>query len=104
MCRKLFLFSIAIVFGLGVIAHGGLVHRYSFTDGDTTAVDSVGGRDGTLEGTATIANNQLVLDGSGAVNLPADILDPALQSVTIEAWFQISADTSWQRLFDFGGT
>ncbi len=103
MCRKLFLISFALVLGLGVVARGGLVHRYSFTDGDTTAVDSVGGRDGTLEGTATIADNELVLDGSGGVSLPADILDPAFQSVTIEAWFQTSADTDWQRLFDFGG-
>ena len=103
MCRKLFLISFVLMLGLGVVARGGLVHRYSFTDGDTVAVDSVGGRDGTLAGTATIANNQLVLDGSGGVNLPADILDPALQSVTIEAWFQTSADTTWQRLFDFGG-
>jgi len=103
MCRRLFLISFVLVLGLGVVAQGALVNRYSFTDGDTTAVDSVSGRDGTLEGTATISGNQLVLDGSGAVNLPADILDPALQSVTIEAWFQISADITWQRLFDFGG-
>jgi len=104
MCRKSFLISFALVLTLSIAAQGGLIHRYSFTDGDTTAVDSVGGRDGTLTGTATIANNELVLDGSGAVNLPADILDPALQSVTIEAWFQIGTDTNWQRLFDFGGT
>ena len=103
MCQKLFLISFTLVLGLSVIAQGGLVNRYSFNDGDTMAVDSVGGRDGTLEGTATIANNQLVLDGNGGVSLPADILDPALQSVTIEAWFQIGADVTWQRLFDFGG-
>ncbi len=104
MCRRFFLISFVFVFVMGVVARGSLVHRYSFTDGDTTAVDSVGGRDGTLEGTATIANNELVLDGGGTVNLPGDILDPALQSVTIEAWFQINTDTTWQRLFDFGGT
>jgi hypothetical protein len=103
MCRRLFLISFALVLGLGVIAQGGLVNRYSFTDGDTTAVDSVGGREGTLTGTATIANNELVLDGNGGVSLPVDILDPAFQNVTIEAWFQISADVTWQRLFDFGG-
>ena len=95
---------ILLLLGCAVVAQGAIVNRYSFTDGDTVAVDSVNGRNGTLQGTAVIAGNQLVLDGSGAVNLPADILNIGLQSVTIEAWFTINTATSWQRLFDFGET
>jgi len=95
---------ILLLLGCAVVAQGAIVNRYSFTDGDTVAVDSVNGRNGTLQGTAVISGNQLVLDGSGAVNLPADILNIGLQSVTIEAWFTINTATSWQRLFDFGET
>ena len=81
-----------ILLSFTIVAQGAIVNRYSFTDGDTVAVDSISGRDGTLEGTAVISGNQLVLDGNGAVNLPADTLDIDLQSVTIEAWFEISDD------------
>ena len=95
---------ILLLLACGVVAQGEIVNRYSFTDGDTTAVDSISGMDGTLEGTATIAGNQLVLDGGGTALLPSDVLDPALESVTIEAWFQISAVSGWQRVFDFGDT
>lgn len=105
MSRKQFyLILFAMVLSLGVVAQGGLVNRYSFTDGDTVAVDSVGGMDGTLTGTATISGNQLVLDGGGGVNLPGNILDTSLQSVTIEVWFEVSTVASWQRVFDFGET
>ena len=88
-----------------VVAQAKLVNRYSFTDGDTVAVDSVGGQDGTLTNTAAISGNKVVLDGGGAVDLPSDILDPGLTSVTIEAWFQDdSTGNNWSRLFDFGET
>jgi hypothetical protein len=97
-------FIILFLLGYGLVAQGAIVNRYSFTDGDTVAVDSVSGRNGTLAGTAVISGNRLVLDGSGAVNLPADILDPGLQSVTIEFWFEINTVTNWQRVFDFGET
>jgi hypothetical protein len=84
---------------------GSIVNRYSFTDGDTAAIDSVGGKDGTLEGTATISGNKLVLDGAGAAWLPSDTLDPGLESVTIEAWYtENETGDIWTRLFDFGGT
>jgi hypothetical protein len=84
--------------------HGAIVNRYSFTDGDTIAVDSISGRDGVLTGTAAISGNQLVLDGGGTVELPGDVLDPGLQSVTIEVWFELNAAQNWQRIFDFGET
>jgi hypothetical protein len=88
-----------------VVAQAKLVNRYSFTDGDTAAVDSVGGQDGTLTNTAAISGNKVVLDGGGAVELPSDVLDPGLTGVTIEAWFQDdSTGNNWSRLFDFGET
>ena len=104
MCRKLILISCALVFCLSVVAQGAIVNRYSFTDGDTVAVDSISGRDGVLTGTAVIAGNQLMLDGGGTVELPGDILDPGLESVTIEAWFEVNAAQNWQRIFAFGET
>jgi hypothetical protein len=100
ICAILFV----LMLSFGVVAQGGLIHRYSFTDGDTAAVDSVGGMNGALTGTATISGNQLVMDGSGGVNLPSNVLDPELQSVTIEFWFETSTVVSWQRVFDFGET
>jgi hypothetical protein len=102
--RKMKKLVMLLLLSCGVVTQGAIVNRYSFKDGDTAAVDSISGMNGTLEGTATIAGNQLVLDGSGAVNLPGDILDLGLQSVTIEAWFEINVATNWQRLFDFGET
>ena len=53
---------ILFLLGYGLVAQGAIVHRYSFTDGDTVAVDSVGGGNGTLQGTAVISGNQLVLE------------------------------------------
>ncbi len=86
-------------------AQGDIVNRYSFNDGDTTAVDSVSGKDGILDGTATISGNKLVLDGSGSAHLPGDVLDLALESVTIEAWYtEDEGGNIWTRLFDFGNT
>jgi hypothetical protein len=82
-----------------------IVSRYSFNDGDTAAIDSVGGKDGTLEGTATISGNKLVLDGAGAAWLPSDVLAADLESVTIEVWYtENHTGDIWSRLFDFGGT
>jgi hypothetical protein len=105
MCKKFLLISFVLVFGLGVVAQGAIVNRYSFTDGDTAAIDSVSGKDGTLEGTATISGNKLVLDGAGAAWLPSDVLAADLESVTIEAWYtENHTGDIWSRLFDFGGT
>ena len=79
-----------------------LVNRYSFTSGPG-AVDSVGGMDGTLEGSAAIAGGQLVLDGGGYASLPGDVLQD-YTSATLEAWFTDDLMSGWARVFDFGDT
>jgi hypothetical protein len=96
---------ILIVMFSCVTAQGVIIHRYSFNDGDALAYDTVGGKDGTLEGTATISGNRLVLDGSGAAAwLPSDTLDTGLDSVTIECWVEVGTAATWARAWDFGGT
>jgi hypothetical protein len=86
-----------------------LSHRYNFdsADGDTNAVDLVGGADGTflgdLSGTS-ITGGELVLDGGGYVQLPAGIVTNDL-AVTVEAWGDyppVASQNLWGNLFDFG--
>jgi hypothetical protein len=80
-----------------------LTHRYSFA---TDASDSVGGANGTLNGTAVVSGGQLVLDGTvgSSVQLPAGILG-GYDDVTIEAWATFPATISnFANLFAFGNT
>lgn len=79
-----------------------LTHRYSFT---TDASDSVGGANGTLQGTATISGGKLVLDGNPGtyVDLPGNIINIATnRSLTLDAWVDFGNVPQWCRLFDFG--
>jgi hypothetical protein len=81
----------------------GLAHRYSFT---TDASDSVGGANGTLNGSATISGGQLVLNGTvgSSVTLPAGILG-GYDEVTIETWASFpGAINANANLFAFGRT
>jgi hypothetical protein len=85
-----------------------LVHRYSFTNATATAaIDSIGGANGTLNGTASFnASGQLALDGTvgSSVTLPAGILSN-LDEVTIETWATFpGAINAFANLFAFGGT
>lgn len=79
-----------------------LVNRYSFLSG-TEAIDSVGGMNGSLEGSASIAGGQLVLDGGGFAALPSDVLQN-YTSASVEAWFTDNMVSGWTRVFDFGDT
>jgi alpha-N-arabinofuranosidase len=83
----------------------GLLHRYSFTNGDTTAVDSIGGKHGTLEGGAKIIINAVQLDGiNDYVKLPGGLIT-GLTTLTFEAWFTSAVDSgTWTRVWDFGNT
>lgn len=79
-----------------------LTHRYGFT---SDASDSVGGANGTTQGSATVAGGQLVLDGTYGcyLDLPGDAINMATnRAVTIEAWVTFGSIQQWCRLFDFG--
>jgi hypothetical protein len=99
-----------------------LVHRYSFSDTNTTVTDSVGTLDGTLMGTGTTqSGGELTLAGGVApandankqyAQLPPGCLD-GLVDATLEAWVTWSTtcaptpctnSTIWQRVLDFGET
>ena len=54
--RQSFLYlALSLLFCIQSNIQAGLLHRYSFTNGDLIAVDSVGGRNGSLKGVATIS-------------------------------------------------
>lgn len=87
-----------------------LRHRWSFNEtAGSTVTDSVGGRHGTLMGSAAFdGQGGLVLDGSFGtyVELPAGIITNYDQ-VTFEAWVTVASSTpnvTAGRLFVFGGT
>jgi mannan endo-1,4-beta-mannosidase len=83
-----------------------LLHRYSFTNGGgLTAVDSVGGQNGTLVNGATISNNAVNLDGiNDYVSLPGGLIT-GLTALSFEAWFTCSSTSgTWTRVWDFGDT
>jgi len=99
--RRLFLcLTAALLVFIHSNAQGDLRHRYSFTNGDTTAVDSVGGEDGTLKGGASISGNAVQLDGSGGyVDLPPDLIT-GYTDLTFEAWFTFASDSeTWSRVW-----
>ncbi len=100
----LYFSSLILILFMCVIVRGELVNRYSFTDGDTTAVDSVGGQHGTLEGTAYISGNAVQLDGDNDyVDLPGGLIT-GFTSATFEAWFKHLPNSTWTRVLDFGDT
>ena len=87
-----------------------LVSRYSFNEtSGTTAVDSVGGYNATLNGTMAFnGSGQVVLDGSNGsyVGLPPAQLS-GLSAITIDAWISFTVPNNNVHLFsidDGGGT
>jgi len=103
--RRLFYYSsLYLILFMCVVVRGDLVNRYSFTNGDANAVDSVGGAHGTLENGAFIFDNEVWLFGAGEyVNLPSYLIS-GFTSVTFEAWFTHYPNYPWTRVFDFGDT
>jgi hypothetical protein len=85
-----------------VSASSALTHRYSFA---SDASDSVGHANGTLEGTAKVADGKVTLDGTRGtyVNLPGGLI-AGNDAVTFEFWADIGANRSWARVFDQGST
>jgi hypothetical protein len=87
-----------------------LIHRYSFSEtSGSTAHDSIGGADATLEGTAAFdGSGNVVLDGSSGcyVSLPVGVLTN-LTAVTFETWLTNSTSPDNVCEFEFssgGGT
>src|SRR4029077_20844266 len=80
--------------------HPSLAHRYSFT---ANANDSIGTAHGSMNGTATITNHLLNLDGASGsyVNLPGGLVS-GCSAVTLEFWATFGVNGSWARVFDFG--
>jgi hypothetical protein len=82
-----------------------LIHRYSFNEtSGSTAHDSVGGADGTLNGTAAFdGGGRVALDGTSGtyVTLPANFLT-GLSAVTIDAWFSLTVPNNNVHLFSMG--
>jgi len=79
-----------------------LAHRYSFAN---DASDSVGGANGTLNGDATVAGGQVVLDGTSGtyVSFPGAQINIATNSaISVEIWATYGGGTTWSRLWEFG--
>jgi len=80
-------------------------HRYSFT---TAVEDSVGTADGSVAGTATVTNGQLVLDGAAGTyaDLPPSLVVLSnYTGLTLETWATPSSATAtWAALFSAGQT
>jgi len=83
-----------------------LTHRWSFNEtSGATAVDSVGGADGTLQGTATFdASGNVILDGTSGcyVSLPVGVLTN-LTAVTFETWLTNGTSPDNVCQFEFSG-
>jgi hypothetical protein len=80
------------------------VHRYSFSGSGTTASDSVGIADGTVDGTTLSGTGAVQCGTDRYVDLPNDVLG-GITDITFEAWVRRGTDNSaWQRIFDFGNS
>ncbi|HEX9046900.1 MAG TPA: LamG-like jellyroll fold domain-containing protein, partial [Verrucomicrobiae bacterium] len=81
-----------------------LIHRWSFNESSgTVAHDSIGGADGTLNGSAVFdGNGKVVLNGTSGtyVSLPGNLL-AGLSNVTIEAWVTNATTPDNVALFSF---
>jgi hypothetical protein len=88
-----------------------LTHRYEFNDpaGSTTFTDRVGSADGTVNGSAYLNGNSLVLPGGTSPNnnnygsLPGGLIN-SYTALTFEFWVTFGSNASWGRLVDFGQT
>lgn len=102
MKKTALLSIIFMLFAVGVRAE--LVHRYSFTSG---ADDSVGSAHGTLQNGATVADGQVILDGTDDyVDLPgSEIAVNTYPALTVELWMtQPEINQSYSMSAAFGGT
>ncbi|MCJ7516140.1 MAG: hypothetical protein MUO89_09320 [Dehalococcoidia bacterium] len=104
--RRSFLYlALSLLFCIHSNTQADLLHRYSFTNGDPNAIDSVGGKNGTLKNGATISGDAVQLgEANGYVNLPGNLIT-GYTAVSFEVWFTRTADSgTWTRVWDFGDT
>jgi hypothetical protein len=83
-----------------------LAHRYSFSEsGGNSVADSIGGPPwtGTLHNGGVLGGGELVLSSASQqyVSFPAGIVS-SLSGITIMAWVNLSSNSNWNRIFDFG--
>jgi carboxypeptidase Q len=97
--KKVIMIFILAVAGAAA-ASADIIGRYSF---NADARDSVGTGEARLQGTASIADGALLLDGGGWAELPAG-WTAGKDCVAIEAWFTYRPNGDWVRVFDFGVT
>ena len=86
-----------------------MTHRYSFfseANGTTSALDTVAGANGTLQGAAVVTNGQVVLNGATGtcVNLPGGLVNSTYSGATIEAWASFGTLPVNCFFFGFGNT
>jgi hypothetical protein len=80
------------------------VHRYRFEGTGVVAEDDVSGADATVEGGATLAGGNVVLDGNDDyVDLPNGIVS-VLAEATFSAWLVWNGNNCWHRVWSFGTT
>lgn len=95
------------VANIGVLSSGaivtGLKHRYSFT---SNTVDSVGGVNAGLQGSAAVSGGKLQLPGGAArvncatLNLASTFATNA--SLSFEAWCTVTTHQDWAKVWMFG--
>jgi len=89
------------------VANQTLQHEWSFNESSgTTAADSVGGANVTLQGLTSLGGGVLTLPGGGNTNY-AKFTDGILSSnnsVTIETWLTDNGGQTWSRAWSFGGS
>ena len=100
--------AMAFLGGNCAAAPAELINRYSFeSEGSSTAYDSIGGQDGTVQPEAHQIGGSVVMDGGpeSYVELPPGLISSTTISqnaVTLEAWADFGPLSTWMRLFDFG--
>ncbi len=103
--------ALTLVLGLRAQTDPGtanITHSWKFEDG--TATDPVGGAVGTLAGTATIENGDLIIDADGEwVELPALLIGISTYTeLSVTTWFTTWADetvnSGFHMLWYFGGS
>jgi len=95
---------VGLTVALAVSARADLTHRYSFNDAGTTATDSIGGANGTVQGNATISDGTANFPGQSNgdyVDLPAGLITN-YTTVTFEFWANVFDNGIWEEIFAFG--